>query len=104
MVKGLVPTLEAVESTHLRDLSLEGLLGFCHTHVIAVLLGLLLGLLGLLQIFRQDFDLAFGSGELVLGLENLLALSLCLPLDPIQSGLGIFLVSISFNQLSSEVL
>jgi len=97
LVEGLVPHLEAIESAHLRDLSLESFLGLCHAHVIVVLLSLLLGLLGLLQLLCQDFDMALGSEELVLGLAKLFALSLHLPLHPIQSGLDTFLVSINFH-------
>ena len=48
LVEGLVPYLEAVESTHLRDLSPKDFLSLCHAHAVAILLGLLLGLLGLL--------------------------------------------------------
>ena len=89
--------MEVIESTHLRNLNLEGFLGLYHAHVIAVLLGLLLGLLGLLQLLRQDFDMALGSGELILNLVKLLVLSLHLPLHPIQSGLNTFLALISLH-------
>jgi len=83
LVEGLVPHLEVVEYAHLRDLSVEGFLSLCHTHVVSVLLNLLLGLLGLLQFLCQDFNLAFGCGELILSLSELLALNFCLPFHPI---------------------
>ena len=67
LVKGLIPHLKAIEPAHLRDLYPEGFLGLCHVHVIAFLLGLLLGLLSLLQLLCQSFDLTSSSSELLLG-------------------------------------
>ena len=48
LVKGLVPHLEVVALTYLRDLNPKGLLGLYHPHIIPVLLSLIPGLLNLL--------------------------------------------------------
>lgn len=83
LVEGLVPHLEAVVSAHLQDLSPKGFLSLYHSHIVSILLNLLIGLLGLLQFLCQDFNLAFGYGELVLGLAELFALNLRFPLCPV---------------------
>ena len=49
LVKGLIPHLEAIVSTYLKYLSPKSLLGLYPPYIIVVLLGLVVGLLGLLQ-------------------------------------------------------
>jgi len=81
-------TLGVVVPTYPRDLSPEGLLGFCHSYLVPFLLGLIpgllclvLGLFHLLQFFLQSNNLLFGGGQLILNLTKEHALSFNLPLS-----------------------
>ena len=49
LVEGLIPYLEVVVSIYPQDLSPQGFLGLCHPNVVAILLGFISGILGLLQ-------------------------------------------------------
>ena len=95
LIESLIPYLEAVVPTYPRDLSLEGFLDLCHSYIIPLLLGLILGLfclfpclLGLFQLLLKGDDLSFGGGQLILGLAKEHPLAFSLPLNAVQGGLS----------------
>ena len=95
LVEGLISHLEAINSTHAKDFSPEGILSLDYPHLITVLLSFFYGLLNLLQLLLQDPNLFIGCSQLVLGLAKLFALTLW--------NFGALLVSVSFL-FSSQIL
>ena len=104
MVKGLIPHLEAIISTYSRNLSLEGLLSFCHPYNIALLLDLISGLLDHLQLLLQGDNLLFGGSQLVLSLVKEHSLTFSLPLSPVLGSFSTFSVTFCLYQLTLELL
>ena len=104
LVKGLIPHLEAVVSTYPRDLSPESFIGLYHPYIIAVLVSLISGLLGLLQLFLQGDNLLFGGGQLVLGLVKKHLLTFDLPFSAVQGSFSTFFVPLRHYQLTLELL
>ena len=104
MVKGLIPHLEAIISTYSRNLSLEGLFGFCHPYIIALLLDLISGLLDHLQLLLQGDNLLFGGSQLVLSLVKEHSLTFSLPLSHVLGSFSTFSVTFCLYQLTLELL
>lgn len=104
LVKLHIPHLETVAPTHLLDLSPEGLLNLCHSHIILILLSLVLSLLSLLQFLLQCLYVILICSKLLLDLTELLALSLYLLYRSLQSSLSALLLPVNFDELDIQLL